>query len=563
MKIGARLVSGFLAVIVLSIIVACVGIFELRTVASEVMEMRDVTLRQERTMREYGNFAERYNIVTSAALESRTQESNKRWMAEAPNYTREVEKRIEMVTSLPQNDEQKRLWADVMRLRNAYRALVTELNKQREAGDIEGAIARAKTELIQVGDNYSAAIAKAREYEVNDSRNSMEALIATYEKGLWVMSSLTVIAVIAAMVIAFRLTAGITRPLNEAVHVAEAISTGDLTAKIEVKSNDEIGQLMNAMKDMVGTLFSSVSQIRQSADTIMTAASEIASGTQDLSSRTEEQASSLEETASSMEEITSTVRQNGDNARQANQLSTQAAEVAQKGEEAAARVAETMTAIDASANKIEDIISVIDGIAFQTNILALNAAVEAARAGEQGRGFAVVATEVRSLAQRSATAAREIKDLIDDSVAKTRTGSELVQQSSETMAEIGESIRRVNDISNEIAMATQEQIQGIEQVNQAVTEMDSVSQQNAALVEQAAAASESLQDQARVLVEVVSHFNLGNAMAGVAVPQKQVARRPAPVAAPARQLRAPAPAAAKPAAPVTSSGNDNEDWEEF
>ncbi len=559
MKIGARLVSGFVAVIVLSIIVACVGIFELRTIASDVMQLRDVALRQERNMREFGNFAERYNVVTSAALEASTQATNKRWMSEAPSYTREIEKRIEIISSLPQNDEQKRLWSDVLKARNAYRALVAELNKQRESGDIEGAVARARSELIKLGEDYSATVTKARDYEVEDSRKVMGTVIAAYESGLYIMGGLTAVAVILAIIIAIRLTVGITRPLNEAVHAAEAIASGDLTAKIEVKSNDEVGQLMSAMKEMVATLFNSVSQIRQSADTIMTAASEIASGTQDLSSRTEEQASSLEETASSMEEITSTVRQNGDNARQANQLSTQAAEVAQKGEEAAARVAETMTAIDASANKIEDIISVIDGIAFQTNILALNAAVEAARAGEQGRGFAVVATEVRSLAQRSATAAREIKDLIDDSVAKTRVGSELVQQSSETMAEIGESIRRVNDISNEIAMATQEQIQGIEQINQAVTEMDSVSQQNAALVEQAAAASESLQDQARVLVEIVSHFNLGNMAANMAPPPRQTIKRSIPPA-PARQLKAPA----KPAASVMpASVSDNEDWEEF
>jgi methyl-accepting chemotaxis protein len=251
-----------------------------------------------------------------------------------------------------------------------------------------------------------------------------------------------------------------------------------------------------------------VSQVRQGTDTIATASSQIAAGNQDLSSRTEEQASSLEETAASMEELTSTVKQNADNARQANQLAVSASSVAVKGGSVVAQVVDTMGAINASSRKIVDIISVIDGIAFQTNILALNAAVEAARAGEQGRGFAVVAAEVRNLAQRSASAAKEIKGLIDDSVSKVGEGSQQVAQAGRTMDEIVDSVKRVTDIMAEIQAASQEQTQGIGQINQAITQMDQVTQQNAALVEEAAAAAASLQEQAAGLSQVVSVFRL-------------------------------------------------------
>ncbi|WP_269307988.1 methyl-accepting chemotaxis protein [Oxalobacter vibrioformis] len=395
-----------------------------------------------------------------------------------------------------------------------------------------------------------------------------------YNLNLIISASSIIAGLLLSWVFGVFLIRSIGQSLAQANRIAHSIAGGDLTSRVDIVRQDEIGDLLVSLKHMQNSLISVVGQIHQSADTIATASSQIAAGNQDLSSRTEEQASALEETASSMEELTSTVRQNGDNARQANQLATQAADVATKGGEAAGLVANTMKEIEDSSRKIVDIISVIDGIAFQTNILALNAAVEAARAGEQGRGFAVVATEVRSLAQRSATAAREIKNLIDDSVDKVSTGTELVNNAVTTMLEIGESIRRVNDIMNEITMATQEQVQGIEQVNQAVTEMDTVSQQNAALVEEAAAAAESLQDQARALVGVVSIFNVGNGggasraalpSSGAARPTAKSAAKPA-----ARQLEALAkPAArqlevlAKPTPVTTLSDGDGGDWTEF
>jgi methyl-accepting chemotaxis protein len=313
-----------------------------------------------------------------------------------------------------------------------------------------------------------------------------------------------------AALMAWRLTISITRPLQAAVAATERVAQGDLSATIEVVGRDEASRLLQALRDMRDSLALVVGNVRQGTDTIATASSQIAAGNQDLSSRTEEQASSLEETAASMEELTSTVKQNADNARQANQLAVSASSVAIRGGSVVSDVVSTMGAINTSSRKIVDIIGVIDGIAFQTNILALNAAVEAARAGEQGRGFAVVAAEVRNLAQRSAAAAKEIKTLIGDSVEKVEEGSKQVAEAGKTMDEIVDSVKRVTDIMAEITAASQEQNAGIEQINQAITQMDQVTQQNAALVEEAAAAAASLQEQASGLSQVVSVFKLDN-----------------------------------------------------
>jgi len=356
----------------------------------------------------------------------------------------------------------------------------------------------------------------------------------------------------------FLLIRAITRPLDEAVKLARAVAEGDLTQRIDVHSTDEIGQLMQALKDMSESLVKVVSQVRTGTDTVATASSQIAAGNLDLSSRTEEQASSLEETASSMEELTSTVKQNAENARQANQLVVSTSEIAVKGGEVVGQVVDTMASIKDSSRKISDIIGVIDGIAFQTNILALNAAVEAARAGEQGRGFAVVASEVRNLAQRSASAAKEIKSLIEDSVGKVDAGGKLVDDAGKTMGEIVSSVKRVTDIMSEIAAASQEQSSGIEQVNQAIAQMDEVTQQNAALVEEAAAAAESLQDQAGKLTEAVSVFKLEGAYSvrpAPSVRQGSSTALPKPKAAPARTMASPKKLAV--------AGGSNEEWEEF
>jgi len=341
-----------------------------------------------------------------------------------------------------------------------------------------------------------------------NSKANLVSAQAAYEASKWTMFAITIVSLVLGSVIAWMLTRSISRPLKEAVTIAQNVSAGDLTSDIRVQSKDELGQLMLALKDMNDNLLRIVGDVRRGTDTISTASTEIASGNLDLSSRTEQQAGSLQETASAMEELTATVKQNAENAKQANQLAETASHIAIKGGAVVSRVVETMASINASSKKVVDIIGVIDGIAFQTNILALNAAVEAARAGEQGRGFAVVASEVRSLAQRSASAAKEIKELIGDSVGKVDAGAALVDEAGTTMGEILESVKRVTGIMGEISSASDEQTRGIEQINHAIAQMDQVTQQNAALVEEAAAAAASMQEQTANLANVVAVFKL-------------------------------------------------------
>ncbi|NGZ85652.1 methyl-accepting chemotaxis protein [Duganella aceris] len=417
-----------------------------------------------------------------------------------------------------------------------------------------------------------ALINKLVDMQVANAKDVMDGSVKSDRNLMMMLFVLGGVAVALGVVCAAVITRSITLPLAGAVAVAQKVAAGELTSQVTVEGKDETSELLQALKDMNESLAKTVGDVRNGTELISTASQEIASGNADLSARTESQASSLEETASSMEELTSTVKQNADNARQANQLAVSASSVAEKGGTVVAQVVETMGSIKASSSKIVDIIGVIDGIAFQTNILALNAAVEAARAGEQGRGFAVVATEVRNLAQRSAGAAKEIKELIGDSVGKVDAGSKLVDEAGQTMDLIVTSIRQVADIMGEITAATQEQSNGIEEVNQAITQMDEMTQQNAALVEEAAAAAESMQEQAQMLAQAVSIFKLSH---------DETMRRPAPaprrasvaptVAAPAAAIAAPrpaarpAPAAAKPA-PARKAGAaapSGDDWEEF
>jgi len=439
------------------------------------------------------------------------------------------------------------------------------------AGNYDAAIAMYDSEFSKKYGEAHATMFKLLELQRDEGAKEYGVAQSNYENIF--MTSITVIAlgIFFAALLGFLLIRAIVGPLNEAIAVANAVASGDLTSHIEANSTNETGRLLQALKQMNDNLVDLVGKVRTGTDQITTASSEIASGNLDLSQRTEEQASSLEETASSMEELTSTVRQNADNARQANQLAAGASEVAVKGGAVVGQVVQTMSSINESSKKIVDIISVIDGIAFQTNILALNAAVEAARAGEQGRGFAVVATEVRTLAQRSAAAAKEIKELISDSVSKVEDGTRLVDEAGATMDEIVSAVKRVTDIMAEISAASQEQSSGIEQVNQAVTQMDEVTQQNAALVEEAAAAAESMQEQAQALTQAVTVFKLSGGGSHTPTPVKR-SNRPATVAklpnrGPATKRSAissntgSTSVSAQPRKVAAGGGGD--DWEEF
>ena len=436
--------------------------------------------------------------------------------------------------------------------------------------DYEAAKANVNADMDPKFDAVHATMFKLLELQRDEASKEYAEAQNNYQSIFMTTTTAITVGILFAVILGFLLIRAIVGPLNEAIAVANAVASGDLTSRIETNSTNETGRLLQALRTMNDNLVDLVGKVRMGTDQITTASGEIASGNLDLSQRTEEQASSLEETASSMEELTSTVRQNADNARQANQLAAGASEVAVKGGAVVGQVVQTMSSINESSKKIVDIISVIDGIAFQTNILALNAAVEAARAGEQGRGFAVVATEVRTLAQRSAAAAKEIKELISDSVSKVEDGTRLVDEAGATMDEIVSAVKRVTDIMAEISAASQEQSTGIEQVNQAVTQMDEVTQQNAALVEEAAAAAESMQEQAQTLTQAVSTFRLSGGGSHTPTPVKR-SNRPATVAKLPNRGPATKKAAVSSNSESTSSaqprkvasGGGGDEWEEF
>ena len=473
---------------------------------------------------------------------------------------------LDKLAALIKSDEGKVKLKAVQDAREVYRTSQQAFLAMMDAGKKPEAAAFLLTQVRKDQRGYFDAVReliKLQNARVLDSGQRAE---ETYRSTIAWLMGLAAIALVLGTIVAVWITRSITRPLRQAVDVARTVATGDLGTRIEVHSADETGQLLQALRDMNEALVNIVGEVRSGTETIASASQQIASGNADLSSRTEEQASSLEETASSMEELTSTVKQNADNARQANQFAVSASEVAEKGGAVMAEVVDTMGAINESARKIVDIIAVIDGIAFQTNILALNAAVEAARAGEQGRGFAVVASEVRSLAQRSAAAAKEIKALIDNSVQKADDGSRLVDQAGTTMRDVVESIRRVADIMGEISAASQEQTDGIGQVQLAISQMDQTTQQNAALVEEAAAASEQLREQASKLSQTVAVFRLGGARDRAATVPAVQPKQAAPAIAPPVRKKPAAPAKAsteRPRARHLASAGAGDEWQEF
>ena len=525
-SIGVRLGLGFAVILLFSMLITGISAWRLHDVATATRTMMEQPLAKERYISDwYGRIDSAVRRTIAIARSSDTSLSG--YFAEESKVSSassaELQKKIEALIDKP---EEKAMFAGLLEQRKVYIGSRDQVYKLKGESQVEAANEVFEKTFVPAAAKYQKMVADLLQHQ----RASIDATareiddVAKTSRNL--LLTLAALALAFGVVCAWVLTMGIVRPLRTAVEIARKVADGDLTAQIDASAKDETGQLLLALKDMNTSLLNIVSEVRSGTDSIATSSTQIAAGNQDLSSRTEEQAGSLEETASSMEELTSTVKQNADNARQANQLAASAAQVAVKGGDVVAQVVGTMQSINASSNKIVDIISVIDGIAFQTNILALNAAVEAARAGEQGRGFAVVASEVRNLAQRSASAAKEIKTLIGASVEQVNEGSMLVAQAGSTMNDIVDSVQRVSDIITEITAASSEQSVGIDEINRAIGQMDAVTQQNAALVEESAAAAESMQHQAHSLAQVVSVFKLNGQPAGTAGSQG----KPRPVA---------------------------------
>ena len=541
MKVGTRLLAAFFCVALMGAIVAGIGIFNMGKIDTMAGQMYNNELLGLSYIKEANIALIKVGRARSNFLLATSNEERAGRQADIAKYLEQNKSNLAKAQPLFVTPAAKELFARFATVEAEYVSTLQQslvLAAAEPLAQRSAQLTALLTKTRQHADELDGVLDKLSLQKEERAKAAAEQASGVYQASRTFMIALVLGSVAAGLALGALITRGLTRQLGGepayAVKIAGAIAEGDLTVEIRTASHDD-ASLLFAMQAMRDKLVAIVSQVRSGTDTIHTASSEIAQGNLDLSSRTEEQASSLEETASSMEQLTSAVRQNADNARQANALAGAASDVAGKGGTAVGQVVQTMESINASSRKIVDIISVIDGIAFQTNILALNAAVEAARAGEEGRGFAVVAAEVRNLAQRSASAAKEIKTLIGDSVEQVEVGARLVRDAGHTMDEVVTSVRQVADIMQEITAASAEQSAGIEQVNQAVLQMDQVTQQNAALVEEAAAAAESLQDQAQTLTELVGVFRLHAQAEGIAVAAASNVtplRRPAPAARP-------------------------------
>jgi methyl-accepting chemotaxis protein len=529
LRIGQRLAAGFAVALAFCALIAASGVWRMQQIGNDMRAIMADPLATERLLSDLSRNIS--NAVTRTAAVAKSSDTSLAAFFEADSKASskasgELLKKIEALISSP---EEKQLFDKISENRKAYIAgkdAVFKLKEQGRAEDVDKAL---KEQFLPAAKRYEDMVAEFLSIQRQHLDAQARAAEDAASAGSRQVSVLAVVVILFGILFSWRLTASIVAPLQRAVASLKRVAAGDLSEQIEADTRDETGQLLQAMQEMNASLARLVGQVRQGSDAISGASAEIAAGNMDLSARTEQQAAALEETASSMEELTVTVKNNAGSAREANALAGAASEVAGRGGEVVSQVVATMESIHDSAKRIVDIISVIDGIAFQTNILALNAAVEAARAGEQGRGFAVVASEVRSLAQRSAGAAREIKELIGDSVQRVEAGSRLVNEAGATMVEVVDSVGRVSGIIAGIMAASEEQSAGIEEVNRAIAQMDQVTQQNAALVEESAAASAAMRDQAGLLARTVGAFRLRETPVQAGLPATRVAAPAVPV----------------------------------
>ena len=539
LKLGVRLGGAFGILLSITVLIAALSMLSIAALKRSNETISTTELRRQDLVQRWLSDIEANWLRTEALLKS----GNPAYVTQLNNDIRALveiqSKRTEEVSSYMQPGKEKQLYDQAIVARDAYRAKRAELIKLKATDqDVTG---QTDTVLVAAFKSYADVLTQLMAHLDAGVSQNLKKNLQDADTSLLLVTIGTVMSLLLGLFLAWWTTQSITRPVQQAMSATIAIADGNLAVHIPPGARDETGQLLNALATMRGKLAGIVGDVRRSAENVSTASAEISQGNHDLSGRTESQASALEQTAASMEELGSTVQQNADNARQANQLALSASKVAAEGGAVVAEVVTTMQGINDSSRKISDIISVIDGIAFQTNILALNAAVEAARAGEQGRGFAVVASEVRSLAGRSAEAAREIKQLISASVERVEQGTALVDKAGVTMTEVVTSIRRVTDIMGEINAASSEQSSGVSQVGEVIVQMDQATQQNAALVEQMAAAASSMKSQAHGLVDTVAIFKLGH-------DESQPAVMHQPTAAPAPKRNGAAPAQRRPTA---------------
>jgi len=562
-KIGPRLAAAMGVMLVLLILVTTMAMLEMARMRSATLDITGNWLPSVSLVNQINTNTSDYRIAETAhvlATEDATMAVKDKQMAAVLDGFDKNRAAYEKLISSPQ---EQRLYNSFLADWKAYMAAHEKLYAHSRKNENDQARAILDGESQKFFDSASNTLVKLVELNTQGADKASADAEAAYSNARTVVIVALVLAIVMTLLISRLLIRSITLPLRRAVEVADAVADGDLRQNVHAQGADEAAQLMRALDRMQNGLTQTVSRVRANAESVSTASSEIAQGNADLSQRTEEQASALQQTAATMSELASTVRSNADNARQADQLARNASNAARQGGGAVGDVVDTMRGISESSRRIADIIGTIDGIAFQTNILALNAAVEAARAGEQGRGFAVVAGEVRTLAQRSADAAKEIKSLISSSVEQVERGSQQVDAAGQSMQSLVQAIQRVTDIVGEISTASVEQADGVGQVEQAVSQMDQVTQQNAALVEESAAAAESLRQQAQQMVEIVSVFRLNSG----AAPMPASAARPtrhavAPRPAPKAKAPAPSAVAPKPAPAAATAGADDE-WASF